>query len=169
MTGQPPRMAWEGAARVGGRRQDADPRGVAQRVKHPVGDRSDQVAVLLAGHALDLDPLGVGQEGRPGLAHRRLVGPGQQVDELSALVAPALPYRHDHEAVAAHQSGGVVAKTGVESRLVVLVNLVDPQLMAHSSCLSLVVPVSYRQPSQATTWAQRSGSSVSPTLSPQSQ
>jgi len=163
MTGQPPRMAWEGAARVGGRRQDADPRGVAQRVKHPVGDRSDQVAVLLAGHGLDLDPLGVGQEGRPGLAHRRLVGP------LGALVAPALPHRHDHEAVAAHQSGGVVAKTGVESRLVVLVNLVDPQLMDHSSCPSLVVPVSYRQPSQATTRAQRSGSSVSPTLSPQSQ
>src|SRR5207249_3468900 len=66
-------------------------------------------------------------------AARGLVLPLEQVDELHPLVRPAFPHVDDAQAVPPHQARRMIAKPRVERPLVLLEDLVDPQLVDHSS------------------------------------
>jgi hypothetical protein len=62
----------------------------------------------------------------------RLVGPFQEIDEFDPVAEFRFPHRDDVEAVAgAHDACGVVAKSCVKRRLVVLEDFVDAQLLDH--------------------------------------
>src|SRR5439155_7350631 len=70
---------------------------------------------------------------RHAAGERGLVLPLEQVDELHPLVRPAFPHVDDAQAVPPHQARRMIAKPRVERPLVLLEDLVDPQLVDHSS------------------------------------
>src|SRR5262249_46521390 len=92
-------------------------------------DALDQLAVLLGG-GLDALPLGVGAEGFPAPGGRRVVGEGEDIDQLplGLFGVGRGPETDNGHAVLLEQLAGVLFKTGLECIHLARSGVIGPQL-----------------------------------------
>ena len=109
---------------------------IACRDQRAILNLAHEDAVLRIRDLLDLLPLLIILELVPGVSHRLLIRPGEQVDELCPVSQPCLPHPEDVEPEGSHDSPGVVPEPVVKRFLVLVENLIDPKLMNHVSLTS---------------------------------
>lgn len=102
-----------------------------RRDENAILNCANQFAILCSRDPLNLVPLFISPELLPSLAHRLLIRPRQQLNELGPMLHLGLPHRDDVKTIGLHDSRRLVTEPVVKRCLVMLENLINPELMNH--------------------------------------